>query len=97
MENLRDETFSELADSLTTLNLGGNRLQEIPENMLRNLKKLESVSLYLNRLTKVDGSVFPKSLKKIWGLIQFEIVNPPEDLEYEIEKEHDENEQHDEL
>lgn len=84
--SLKSETFSEVAESLTKLNLGSNEIAEIPEGMLRNLKNLQQLSLYLNKLKTVDGSVFPKSLKKFIGLIQFEIVNPPENLEYEIEK-----------
>lgn len=84
--SLKSDTFSELAESLTTLNLGGNSIKEIPDGMLKNLKKLESLSLYLNNLKEVDGGVFPESLKKMIGLIQFKIINPPENLEYKIEE-----------
>lgn len=54
--------------------------------MLKNLKNLETVSLYLNEIKEMDGKLFPDSLKKIDGLIQFPIINPPEKLDYTIEE-----------
>lgn len=85
--SLKSDTFSELAGSLTTLYLGGNKINEIPTGMLKKLEKLEIITLYLNELKEVNGNIFPQSLKQIAGLIQFEIVDPPENLIYEIESE----------
>lgn len=85
-QSLTSETFIEVGETLKTLFLGSNEIEEIPKNMLKNLKNLEQISLYLNKLKKVDGNIFPSSLKKIVGLIQFEIENPPKNLEYKIEE-----------
>nr|XP_034180450.1 chaoptin-like [Osmia lignaria]XP_034180451.1 chaoptin-like [Osmia lignaria] len=55
LSNIGDKSFSRIADSLRTLDLSYNSLEDVPLKVLRDLKKLNWLNMHSNHLTTLDG------------------------------------------
>ncbi|XP_034180450.2 uncharacterized protein LOC117604471 [Osmia lignaria lignaria] len=55
LSNIGDKSFSRIADSLRTLDLSYNALEDVPLKVLRDLKKLNWLNMHSNHLTTLDG------------------------------------------
>ncbi|XP_001121376.4 chaoptin isoform X1 [Apis mellifera] len=55
LSNIGDKSFSGIADSLRSLDLSYNALEDVPFKVFRDLRKLNWLNMHSNHLTSLDG------------------------------------------